>query len=190
MIYAEILAGGPGKRFGNQDLPKQYNMLGSKPIIIHTLEQFILNPKFDKIIVCVPKEWINYTEDLIAKYIKQSDNIDVVQGGVTRNETIMSGLKHIEEKYGLSDKDVVVTHDAVRPFVNQRIIEDNIKMVQKHDAVDTAIPATDTIIDSGLDKKVDPDGNDYMIESIPNRNSLWYGQTPQSLNIKKIMKIY
>ena len=108
MIYAEILAGGPGKRFGNQDLPKQYNMLGSKPIIIHTLEQFILNPKFDKIIVCVPKEWINYTEDLIAKYIKQSDNIDVVQGGVTRNETIMSGLKHIEEKYGLSDKDVVV----------------------------------------------------------------------------------
>lgn len=190
MVYAEILAGGTGKRFGNNDLPKQYNMLGSKPIIVHTIEQFVLNPKIDKIIVCTPKDWINYTEDLINKYIKQNDNIDVVQGGPTRNETIINGAKYIEKTYGLTDEDIIITHDAVRPFISQRIINDNIKAVQKHDAVDTAIPATDTIIDSGFDKKVNPDGNDYMIESIPNRNSLWYGQTPQSFKIKKLMKMY
>lgn len=190
MIYAEILAGGTGKRFGNNDLPKQYNMLGSKPIIIHTIEQFVLNPKIDKIVVCTPKEWITYTEDLINKYIKGNNGIEVTEGGSTRNETIINGCNYIEKKYGLTDKDVIITHDAVRPFISQRIIEDNIKAVSKCDAVDTAIPATDTIIDSGSDKVVDADGNDYMIESIPNRNSLWYGQTPQSFNVKSLMKMY
>ena len=129
MIYAEILAGGTGKRFGNNDLPKQYNMLGSKPIIIHTIEQFVLNPKIDKIVVCTPKEWITYTEDLINKYIKGNNSIEVTEGGSTRNETIINGCKYIEKKYGLTDKDVIITHDAVRPFISQRIIEDNIKAV-------------------------------------------------------------
>ena len=68
-----------GKRFGNNDLPKQYNMLGSKPIIIHTIEQFVLNPKIDKIVVCTPKEWITYTEDLINKYIKGNNSIEVTE---------------------------------------------------------------------------------------------------------------
>ncbi len=190
MVYAEILAGGIGTRFGSKDLPKQYHMLGSKPIIVHTIEQFVINPKIDKIIVCTPKDWMTYTEDLINKYVKQRENIEVVQGGPTRNETIINGAKYIEKTYGLTDKDVIITHDAVRPFISQRIIDDNIKAVQKHDAVDTAIPATDTIIDSGPDKKVDPNGSDYMIESIPNRSSLWYGQTPQSFKIKKLMAMY
>lgn len=190
MIYAEILAGGTGKRFGNKDLPKQYMMLGSKPIIIHTIEQFVISGKVDKIVVCTPKDWINYTEDLINKYIGKTDLIEVVQGGSTRNESVMSGLKHIEEKYGIKDSDVVITHDAVRPFIDQRIIEDNIKAVKSFDAVDTAIPATDTIIDTGVDQIIDDDGKDFLIESIPNRNSLYYGQTPQTFKIKKLMSVY
>ena len=190
MIYAEILAGGVGSRFGSKDLPKQYHMLGSKPILVHTIEQFVLNPKIEKIIVCTRKDWINYTEDLINKYIPNESRIEITPGGATRNETIMSGIKYIEKKYGLNDKDIIITHDAVRPFISQRIIEDNIKAVSKYDAVDTAIPATDTIIDSGSDKVGDSDKNNYMIESIPNRSSLWYGQTPQSFNIKKLMEMY
>ena len=85
MIYAEILAGGHGKRFGNKDLPKQFMMLSEKPIIIHTIEQFVINKDIDKIIVCTPKNWISYTEDLIKKYIKNNDNIEVTCGGSTRN---------------------------------------------------------------------------------------------------------
>jgi len=76
MIYAEILAGGSGKRFGNKELPKQYTMLGTKPIIVHTIEQFVMNPKIKKIIICTPKEWIGYTEDLIEKLVK---NIAIVE---------------------------------------------------------------------------------------------------------------
>lgn len=190
MIYAEILAGGSGKRFGNKDLPKQYVMLGKKPIIIHTIEQFVINPKIDKIIVCTPKEWINYTEDLINKYIPNCDSIEITAGGDTRNETIINGAKYIEKKYGLTDKDVIITHDAVRPFINQRIIDDNIKAVKHMNAVDTAIPATDTIIDTGKNEILGDSEEDFMIESIPNRNSLYYGQTPQSFNIKELMSTY
>jgi len=181
MIYAEILAGGSGKRFGNKELPKQYTMLGTKPIIVHTIEQFVMNPKIKKIIICTPKEWIGYTEDLIEKYLPNNDMIEITAGGSTRNESIMNGCKYIEDKYGLTEDDVVITHDAVRPFINQRIIDDNIKAVKKFDAVDTVIPATDTIITSEKES---------IISDIPNRDYLYYGQTPQSFKIKKLMNLY
>lgn len=181
MIYAEILAGGSGKRFGNKDLPKQFMMLSDKPIIIHTIEQFVINKDVDKIIVCTPKNWISYTEDLIKKYINNSDNIEVVEGGSSRNESMMNGCRFIKEKYGLKKEDIIITHDAVRPFINQRIIEDNIKFGKKNSAVDTVIPATDTIIKS-------EDGK--LITDIPDRSTLYYGQTPQTFNIIELMNLY
>lgn len=181
MIYAEILAGGSGKRFGDANLPKQFHILGEKPIIIHTIEQFMIHPKIDKIIICVPKDWMSYTDDLIEKYIPNRTNIELTEGGSARNETIMNGCRYIEKNYGIDNEDVIITHDAVRPFINQRIIDDNITALKKYDAVDTAIPATDTII--AVEK-------DNIIDNIPDRSKLWYGQTPQSFNIKKLMKVY
>ena len=120
MIYGEILAGGSGTRMGNTEMPKQYLQLGTKPIIIHTIEQFLVNPKFDRIIVCCPKEWISYTKDLLLKYDINNDKIEIVAGGSNRNESIMNGIKYIESTYSIKDNDVIVTHDAVRPFVTQR----------------------------------------------------------------------
>ena len=69
MIYAEILAGGVGKRMGNTDMPKQFLMLGGKPIIIHTIEQFLLVDQITKIIIGCPKDWMQYMKDLVLKYI-------------------------------------------------------------------------------------------------------------------------
>lgn len=181
MKYAEILAGGSGKRFGDAELPKQFQILGTKPIIIHTIEQFMINPNIDKIIVVVPKDWMTYTEDLIKKYIPNFDQIEITNGGATRNESIMNGCNYIKEKYGIDKDDVVVTHDAVRPFINQRIIDDNLNALKKYDAVDTAISATDTIISINKNKEID---------NVPDRSTLQYGQTPQSFNIKKLMELY
>lgn len=181
MIYGEILAGGSGTRMGNTDMPKQFLMLGEKPIIIHTIEQFLINPKFNKIIVCCPREWISYAKDLLNKYEIDKDRVELVAGGDSRNETIMNGCKYIEEKYGLNDDDLIVTHDAVRPFVNQRILDDNIKALKKYSAVDTVIPATDTIVYS-------KDGK--VISEIPVRSECFQGQTPQSFKIKKLMEMY
>lgn len=181
MIYAEILAGGIGSRMGNTDLPKQFMILGTKPIIIHTIEQFLIEQRINKIIVCCPKNWISYMNDMLEKYIPNNENIVVVAGGSTRNETIMNGCKYIEENYGINDNDIIITHDSVRPFVTRRIIEDNIKAAQNADAVDTVIPATDTIVEC---QKGD------IISDIPNRRIMYQGQTPQTFNIKKLMKIY
>ena len=61
MIYAEILAGGKGTRMGNTEMPKQFLLLGNKPIFIHTVEQFLLNRRVDKILICCPEQWMAYT---------------------------------------------------------------------------------------------------------------------------------
>ena len=181
MIYAEILAGGKGTRMGNTNMPKQYLPLNNKPIIIHTIEKFMLNDRFDKILVVTPKEWINHTKDIIKKFIGVNDHIVVVEGGKDRNESIMSGIRYIEKTFGINDDDVIITHDSVRPFLTHRIIEENIDASLKYGAVDTVIEAIDTIIQS-------EDGE--VISDIPVRDTMYQGQTPQSFNIKKLTEHY
>ncbi len=181
MTYVEILAGGKGTRMGNTDMPKQFLMLGTKPIFIHTMEQFLLNMDIDKIILLCPKMWISHAKDTIDKYLSDTSKIIVIEGGSSRQETILNGCKYIEKEYGINDDDIIITHDAVRPFVNQRIIDENIKKAKKYGAVDTVIPATDTIVESSDGKS---------LSNIPVRNNMYQGQTPQSFNIKKLMNVF
>ena len=177
MNFAGILAGGSGTRMGKTDLPKQFLMLGQKPIIIHTIEQFLIAPSIDEIIVAVPENWVSYTEDIIDKYCRDT-RIHVIKGGSSRNETVMNVCKYINENYK-NDNNIVVTHDAVRPFVTQRIIEDNVEQCKKYGATDTVIPAVDTIVES-------KDGD--VLSNIPIRNYMYQGQTPQSFNVKEFIK--
>ena len=182
MIFAAILAGGTGTRMGNIDLPKQFMILGSKPIIIHTLEKFYINQQFEKILVLTPKTWIKNTKDLVEEHIKvDKSRIEVIEGGETRNETIMNAVKFVEDNYGLDGDSILVTHDAVRPFITHRVIMENIEDAKKQGACDTVIPATDTIVESK---------NGKCITSIPNRKYMFQGQTPQSFNIQKLKKLY
>ena len=181
MIFAAILAGGTGIRMGNVDKPKQFLFLGNKPIIIHTIEKFYINPNFNKIIVLCPKQWINYTKDLINKYIKDNQNIIVIEAGNVRNETIMKAINYIESNFSINSEDIIVTHDSVRPFVTHRIIEDNINAVIKYGACDTIIPASDTIVQSL---------NGQFVSDIPNRINMYQGQTPQSFKILKLKELY
>ena len=148
MIYAVIAAGGIGSRMGNMEKPKQYLKIKDKPIIVHTVEKFYVNGYFQKVIILVPHQWVNYTKDIIAKYLPENDKVLVLEGGSTRNETIMNSIKYIEETDGLQDDTIIVTHDAVRPFVSARIIEENIEAALKYGATDTVVPATDTIVES------------------------------------------
>ena len=80
MLYAQIMAGGIGKRMGNVPLPKQFLTLGTKPIIIHTIEKFMLNNQFDIILVSVPESWIDYTNETFEKYKVKDDRIRVISG--------------------------------------------------------------------------------------------------------------
>lgn len=181
MIYAGILAGGKGTRMGNVPMPKQFLNIDEKPIIIHTIEKFLLNNKIDKILVASPKEWVDYTNELLKKYKLEDERIDIVVGGKERNETIMNLISHAEKEYSIGKKDIIITHDAVRPFLTHRIIEDNIKFGLKHDAVDTVVEAVDTIVKSE---------NNETISEIPIRSQMYLGQTPQTFNIMKLKNIY
>lgn len=181
MIFAAILAGGMGTRMGNLEKPKQYMFLGDKPIVLHTIEKFYVNPNFEKIMVLCPKKWINHTKDLISKELGEDPRIVVIEGGTTRNETIMNSIEYVEANYDVDENSIIVTHDSVRPFVTHRIIEENIKYALEYGACDTVVPATDTIVQS-------EDGD--FIESIPNRAEIFHGQTPQSFKILKLKELY
>ena len=181
MIFAAILAGGVGSRMGNSDVPKQFLNLSDKPILIHTIEKFIINSKFDKILVLTPNNFINSTIDLIKNIEGETDKIVVLEGGETRNDTIRNAISYIKNNFPIDDDSIIVTHDSVRPFVSHRIIEDNIKMASEYGACDTVIPATDTIVES-----VDGD----TISSIPLRDHYYQGQTPQSFKINKLDSLY
>lgn len=180
-VYGVVLAGGIGSRMGNVEKPKQFMEVGKKPIIIHTIEKFVVQPQFERIIVLSPKAWMNYTKDVIRKYISEKDKIDVIEGGATRNDTIMNAISHIEKQYGLDEETVIVTHDSVRPFVTHRILEENIRYAKETGACDTVIPATDTIVES-TDHEV--------ISNIPDRSCMYQGQTPQSFKACKLRSVF
>ncbi|MBQ3330986.1 MAG: 2-C-methyl-D-erythritol 4-phosphate cytidylyltransferase [Ruminococcus sp.] len=180
MIFAVILAGGTGSRMGSTDMPKQFLEIKGKPILNHTVEKFLPNPEFEKIIVLSPKAWIGHTKEIIDKFTGRSDRIAVIEGGSTRNETIMNAIRCIDKEYGLDDDTVIVTHDSVRPFLTHRIIKENIEAAQKYGACDTVIPATDTIVE----------GDGTAITNIPDRRKMYQGQTPQSFKAKLLRDAY
>ena len=180
MNFAGILAAGQGKRMGESDLPKQYLKLGKKPIIIHTIEKFIETKKIDEIIIAVPEDFVEYTKQLIEEYFANV-TLHIISGGKTRNDTIRNICEFIIKNFEINNNDIIVTHDAVRPFVTKRIIAENIEECKIHNAVDTCIPAFDTIIET-------KDG--INISSIPIRSNMYQGQTPQTFKIRELLETY
>lgn len=182
MIFAGILAGGVGSRMNIADMPKQFLNLGNKPIVIHTLEKFLLCERIDEIYVGVHPSWVSHMEALLEKYIThQREKVRIVEGGTDRNSTIMNIVEMIERENGQSKDHYIITHDSVRPFVTSRIIEENIDAVIKYKACDTVISATDTIV-------VSEDG--LKITDIPVRSKMYQGQTPQSFQITLLKTLY
>lgn len=179
--YAAILAGGSGTRMGNSETPKQFLDLGGKPILVHTIEKFCVSNCFDAVVVLCPEPWVRQTKDLLHKHCPLfADSIKVTVGGASRNDTVNNAISYIEQNYDVDEETVIVTHDAVRPFVSQRIIKENIQAARATGACDTVIPATDTIVES-LDGET--------ISDIPDRSVLYQGQTPQSFNLCKLKEL-
>lgn len=181
MIYGVVLAGGVGSRMGNVGKPKQYLLIGDKPILIHTVEKFYMQSEFEKVLVLCPSEWLNHTKNLIKKYIKDTERVVVLTGGETRNETIMNAIDYIESEGNLNEETIIVTHDSVRPFVTQRILEENIRYAKEYGACDTAVAATDTIVCSE---------DNQVISEIPERRKMYQGQTPQTFQALKLKNLY
>ncbi|HBW13330.1 MAG TPA: 2-C-methyl-D-erythritol 4-phosphate cytidylyltransferase [Proteiniclasticum sp.] len=168
MNIAIILAGGKGTRMGIVDQPKQFIDIYGKPIMVHTLEMFDVHENIDAICIVGLKEWHEDIKIWVRKF--EINKVRwIVEGGQSRQESVLNGLSAIKDD--VDDNDIVVIHDAARPLVNHRIISDNINTAIKYGCVDTVIPSADTIINSNDGKR---------INSIPSRNELYLGQTPQS----------
>lgn len=178
MNIGVILAGGMGSRMGMQDMPKQFIDVYGKPILVHTLEKFDNNINIDKICIVCVKDYIEDVEILVRKFeIKKVDLI--VEGGSTRQESVNNALNELSRS--CKEDDIVVIHDSVRPLISSRIIDDNIFCAKEYEAVDTVIPASDTIVKSV---------NNIDIDSIPVRKELYLGQTPQSFKFGLIKKAH
>lgn len=179
MICAAMLAGGIGSRL-KQGKPKQFVKINNKPILVHSVETFLNVSELDKIIVSSPKKCINQTIAMMEDYFPNNNRIVVIEGGVTRNDTILNSIKYMKDQNCEKDS-ILVTHDASRIFVSEILIENSIKFAAEVGAASPVIPATDVIFESKEDGK---------LTNIPLRKNLYHSQTPQSFNIDKFIEIY
>ena len=167
--YGIILASGKGNRYG-EDIPKQFVKIAGKTMLEHTIEIFEKSKDIDEIIVVITPEYRALAENILLKnsYKKLSK---LLNGGELRKDSSYIGISAIAD-----DEANVLIHDCARPFLTQEIISDCVKALEKHDAIDVAVPATDTII------KVEND----IISEIPKRSELMCGQTPQCFKLSLI----
>ena len=179
MNYGGILAGGVGARMGSTEKPKQYLELGLDgiPTIIYTLRTFVNCKNIDSTIIASHKDWIKYTNELIYTYFNsdQAKKIHVIEGGAERFESLGNICSFIDDTFGLKDNDILVSHDAVRPFLTEKIIDANIDAMKTYSCCDTVVPSTDTIVISEGGTEID---------NIPLRKNYYQGQTPQTFRIK------
>ncbi len=179
MNYAIILAGGVGSRF-DDELPKQFHLLGNKPVLIHTIEKFLNYPDKIEIIVAINKQYIEYTNNLINKYL--NIDINISEGGKTRSESLINACKYIEKNFKTSKDDIIITHDADRPFINNRIIKENIENLKYANAVSTAIETNNSILEL--------EENTNKIIKVPIRKNMKIVQTPQTFKLKEFIDNY
>lgn len=180
MNIACIAAAGIGARTKSA-LPKQFVPIAGKPMIVYSVEKFLSVNQIDYILIAVSEKYLNYAEKTIGEFISFSEKISLVKGGETRGETIKSLLSSAEKFFRPAENDIILTHDAARPFVSEKIIIDNILAAEKYGVCGTAVPASDTIF------RV----NNGEISSIPPRNEMYAAQTPQSFKFglyKQAMK--
>lgn len=173
---AIILAGGSGKRLGDE-IPKQFIKIAGKMVIEHTIAVFQNNLLIDEIAVVVHSD---YVRDVDSIAIKNNFNKlkKILVGGKERYHSSIVAINAYANETG----DVnLIFHDAVRPLVSDRIINDCITALSSYRAVDVAIPSTDTIIEVN---------NDNEIKNIPSRDKLRNGQTPQAFKLSLIKTAY
>ena len=180
MIAAGIVAGGSGSRMGGE-LPKQFLELNGKPVVVYTAEKFFFCFAIDIVIIGINPVWKDHMERLAEEYFPENDRLLIVSGGSDRNETILNIISAAEEKFAPRDEDIILTHDAVRPFVTEKMIADSINVVKNCEICTAAIPATDTIISTE---------NGETANGFPDRGKMRLVQTPQTFKINTFKKVY
>ncbi len=175
MNFGVILAGGVGARMGGS-LPKQFIEICKKPIIIYTIEKML--PVFDRLYIGIHPDYRDYLLNIIQTFNISTDKITIVNGGKERINSIENVVNAIWENRS-EDEDVVVIHDAVRPFVTEELLRNSILTAREYGACVATVPATDTMY------VLDEHEN---IVGFPDRKTIFNGQAPDSFKLNIIKK--
>jgi ribitol-5-phosphate 2-dehydrogenase (NADP+) / D-ribitol-5-phosphate cytidylyltransferase len=174
MNIAVILAGGVGSRL-EKSLPKQFFKVAGKMVIEHAVDAFEKNELIDEIAIVINNHYQFMVEDMIIKNGWQKVK-RVLVGGKERYNSSLVAIN----AYDAFKQANLIFHDAARPLVSQRIINDVVKAMRDYNAIDVAINSADTIIEVQND----------IITTIPDRIKMRRGQTPQGFKQELIAKAY
>lgn len=176
-VEVMIPAGGAGKRMGGPS--KQYLLLGGIHMLAHTLRVFQGMEDVSRIVLAVPLGDIRFVRDAIVQRYGFSKVSDVVPGGRERQDSVRNGLRVLGQ--GGIPNDLVIIHDAVRPFITENLVSRAIRACRSHDAVVLGIPVKDTM------KEATEKG---FVRATLERKGLWMIQTPQVFRKGLILEAY
>ncbi|MBI5593922.1 MAG: 2-C-methyl-D-erythritol 4-phosphate cytidylyltransferase [Deltaproteobacteria bacterium] len=170
-VSAIIVAGGKGIRMGSATR-KQYMLLAGKPIVCHTLAVFDACPCIEEMYLVVPPDDLDTCSEKWISSLTLHKKIHLVAGGIERQDSVFQGIQAISGQ----QCEVVVIHDAVRPFVSSPMIEACVGEARISGACIVGMPAMDTakLVNSG------------RIERTLDRNTIWMAQTPQAFDLNLI----
>ena len=158
------------------NVPKQFLTLGAVPLLVHALQSFESSSIITEIILVVPEEDCAYCRDHILPIYGLKKISRIVGGGRRRQDSVLNGVQATNQ-----NSDIVVIHDAARPFVTEKMIIDVIKAARKHGAAIAAVPLRDTV------KRVSGDG---LINETLSREELWAAQTPQAFQREILLRAH
>ncbi len=147
-------------------VPKQFLSLGGEPLVVHCLRILQTADTVDQIVLAVPAGDLDYCANDLVKQLGFSKVTKVVAGGSERQDSVRHALEHVTE-----GTEIVLVHDAVRPFLTGQMVNEVVAMAGKHGAAIIALPVRDTV------KQV---GSDHVIQRTVDRRPLWLAQTPQA----------
>ena len=167
---AIITAAGSGRRFGEA---KQFKKLHGKPLYEYSLDIFIKSRLFNEVILVIP----NNNQEKLQGEIKRKygSQVNLVIGGPDRQDSVKNAIQNSNPKV-----DLVVIHDAARPFITKTLIEKCISACETSDGAIIAMQPHDTIKFS----------KDNIVEKTIDRSNIWMAQTPQAFNKQKILEAY
>lgn len=178
-MIAALVAGGSGSRMG-ASLPKQFLMLCDKPVLVHTAECFLRHPQTEAVIIGTNPDWIEEARRITKQYFPEKP-VYLTEGGSSRNETIVRIIDFAVSVLKCTDDDIVLSHDAVRPFVTQKMIDDSIAAMNRYPICTAAVAETDTVAWT-------EDGQ--SAGSFPDRSHVYRIQTPQTFRIGSFREVY
>jgi len=170
---AIVLAGGSGKRMGT-NVPKQYLEIRGRMVIEYAIDAFDRNEKIDEVAVVVSADNVETMQEIAANnhWTKLKK---ILVGGKERYDSSLSAINAYKD-----EECNIIFHDAARPLVTQKIIDDVVEKLKTCQAIGVAQPSVDTILMV----------EDGCIKSVPDRNTLRRAQTPQGFDINIIRNAY